>query len=184
MQARSLCAGGYADERYSITIAQLCSAHCRFGAPQSLPTFASGTTIIHISLAPLQVKAPQRLRTCASGITVIQLSLASLQVGAPQRLRTFASGITVVESASHSDSEVCNKIAKMVQCAEGLGPSIGPSDVAKALGTPVSIAAEHLLMAEAQRVLCRDDGPEGLRFYRNFFAEAAVSSGATPWVGF
>ncbi len=51
-----------------------------------------------------------------------------------------------------------------------LGPGLTASDVARALGgIALTIAQEHLLLAEARGVVCRDDGPEGLRFYANFF---------------
>lgn len=55
-----------------------------------------------------------------------------------------------------------------------LGPGIGVSDAAATLAVPLAVAGEHLLVAEARGVLCRDDGPEGLRFFRNFFAAAAA----------
>ena len=31
--------------------------------------------------------------------------------------------------------------------------------------------SDFLLTAELRGVLCRDDGPEGLRFFRNFFLD-------------
>jgi ESCRT-II complex subunit VPS36 len=55
--------------------------------------------------------------------------------------------------------------------AAQLGPSVAAADVALALGCSTALAAEHLAAAEARGVVCRDDGPEGLRFYRNFFRE-------------
>ncbi|GLC37231.1 hypothetical protein PLESTB_001145500 [Pleodorina starrii] len=60
-----------------------------------------------------------------------------------------------------------------------LGPGLTSSDVALALGgISVAIAAEHLLTAEARGVVCRDDGPEGLRFYRNFFVQDRLETAA------
>ena len=59
----------------------------------------------------------------------------------------------------------------MVSGKQGLGPALSPSDVAQALQVPLAIAQEHLLLAEGAGMLCRDDGPEGLRFFRNFFIE-------------
>ena len=41
--------------------------------------------------------------------------------------------------------------------------------ICRALAISLPVAREHLLTAEIRGVLCRDDGPEGLRFYRNFF---------------
>ncbi len=60
----------------------------------------------------------------------------------------------------------------------GLGPSITRVEVAVRLALPVPIAGEHLRMAEARGVLCRDDGPEGLRYFRNFFADADLVAAA------
>lgn len=52
-----------------------------------------------------------------------------------------------------------------------LGRGVTTAEAATALGVPVPVAGEHLSAAEASGLLCRDDGPEGLRFYKNFFAE-------------
>ena len=54
-----------------------------------------------------------------------------------------------------------------------LGPPVTRLEVAMALGVSVAIAGEHLRVAEQRGVLCRDEGPRGLAFYRNFFASAA-----------
>ena len=71
--------------------------------------------------------------------------------------------------------QVCRRLAAMVE-GTGLGPSLTASEVAIALRVPVSIAAEHLYTAESAAVLCRDDGPEGLRFFKNFFAHASCTA--------
>ena len=55
--------------------------------------------------------------------------------------------------------------------SSGVGKSLTSTDAAAALKVPLAIASEHLLAAESYGTLCRDDGPEGLRFYRNFFAD-------------
>mmetsp|Transcript_37776 Transcript_37776/g.84245 ORF Transcript_37776/g.84245 Transcript_37776/m.84245 type:complete len:668 (-) Transcript_37776:143-2146(-) len=105
------------------------------------------------------------------------------QLKLPVKLRTLPSGLTVVQSAAHTDEQVCSRIEQLLveqmrqQGEEGavtagvvpLGPAITATDLAKALSITVTIAVEHLLTAELRGVLCRDDGPEGLRFYRNFF---------------
>ena len=53
----------------------------------------------------------------------------------------------------------------------GLGPALTPSSVAAALGVPLAVAGAHLATAEAAGVLCRDAGPAGVRWFRNFFAD-------------
>ena len=88
--------------------------------------------------------------------------------------------------------QVCARLAQLVSVEQappslggasapttfpGLGPAISNSDAARCLSTSVTLAAEHLLTAELRGVLCRDQGgPEGLRFYRNFFREAVMIS--------
>ena len=100
--------------------------------------------------------------------------LSASQVGLPLRLRRFSSGVIVVQSADFTDEAVAKKIEKLVAPEAlsgnvGLGPGVGPAEVSVALGLPIALAQEALLVAEMQGVLCRDDGPEGLRFYWNFF---------------
>lgn len=74
------------------------------------------------------------------------------------------------------DVQVCARIGELVTADEGLGPAVTASDVASALVIPLPIASEHLLTAENRGVLCRDDGPEGLRFFRNFFTDIATGA--------
>lgn len=74
-------------------------------------------------------------------------------------------------------SQICGRIAELV-AGEGLGPAIAAADVAAALSVPLTVAAQHLATAEARELLCRDDGPTGLRFFRNFFEEAAAATTA------
>ena len=71
---------------------------------------------------------------------------------------------------------MCARLAELTGAA-GLGAPLAASDVAAALAVPLAVAAEHLAAAEARGTLCRDDGPEGLRFFRNFFADADCVAG-------
>jgi ESCRT-II complex subunit VPS36 len=48
-------------------------------------------------------------------------------------------------------------------------------DAARLAGLAPAIAREHLLAAEAQGALCRDDAPDGLRFFPNRFRAASAS---------
>ncbi|GIL71530.1 hypothetical protein Vretifemale_1894 [Volvox reticuliferus] len=121
------------------------------------------------------------------------------------RLRPLSSGVLVIQGPQHSEEQVCTKIAQLttppppsstVSASPAgadlldkppprgngpplLGPGLSVSDVALALGgISVAIATEHLLMAEARGIVCRDDGPEGLRFYRNFFRQDRLDTAA------
>ncbi|KAL3160840.1 hypothetical protein ABBQ38_009245 [Trebouxia sp. C0009 RCD-2024] len=98
------------------------------------------------------------------------------QAGVPLSLKQFSTGALVVQSRSHSTGQVCARIGELVTADEGLGPAVTASDVASALVIPLPIASEHLLTAENRGVLCRDDGPEGLRFFRNFFTDIATGA--------
>ena len=147
----------------------------------------------------LQVRAPFVLREFASGVKVVQAAshsddavcarLAALVQ--PQPAAAAAAAAMAAATASSVDSTEGDAAAAAGVAAAGgmearllctLGPGITRTDVALALEVPVAVAAEHLRMAEAQGVLCRDEGPEGLRFFRNFFADpdvtAAVAAGS------
>ncbi|KAL0041605.1 hypothetical protein WJX79_009094 [Trebouxia sp. C0005] len=97
------------------------------------------------------------------------------KAGVPLRIKEFSTGVLVVQSQSHSTEQVCARIGQLVAADEGLGPAVTASDVASALAVPLPIASEHLLTAESRGGLCRDDGPEGLRFFRNFFLDIPVA---------
>ncbi|CAK0763346.1 hypothetical protein CVIRNUC_003048 [Coccomyxa viridis] len=95
-------------------------------------------------------------------------------IGAQLTFRQFASGVLVVQSHAHSDEQVRAQLLELTG-SSGLGSSLTSSNVAAALHVPLAIASEHLLAAEGCGALCRDDGPEGLRFYRNVFADTALA---------
>lgn len=57
--------------------------------------------------------------------------------------------------------------AVLVELAEKSADGICAADVAQHLGLTPAITKEYLLAAESRAVLCRDDAPDGLRFYRN-----------------
>jgi hypothetical protein len=77
---------------------------------------------------------------------------------------------TEVDKAGKSQGAAA--AASQLNCLQQqLGAAISASDVALALGCSTSLAAELLVLAEGAGVVCRDEGPEGLRFFRNFFAD-------------
>lgn len=103
------------------------------------------------------------------------------QAGLPLRLRKFPSGVIVVQGSQFSDTQLCKNMEQLLQhksqggsssVVAGLGPALSAAHVSAALMLPMTLAKEALLVAESSGVLCRDDGPEGLRFFRNFFREA------------
>ncbi len=78
------------------------------------------------------------------------------------------------QQGQHQHSNTSNNMKASSSMIAGLGPGLTAPHVSARLGVPVAIAGEWLLAAESQGVLCRDDGDEGLRFFRNFFEEALV----------
>eukprot|EP01025_Chloroclados_australasicus_P051888 TRINITY_DN6043_c0_g2_i1.p1 TRINITY_DN6043_c0_g2~~TRINITY_DN6043_c0_g2_i1.p1 ORF type:complete len:536 (-),score=76.62 TRINITY_DN6043_c0_g2_i1:243-1778(-) len=100
------------------------------------------------------------------------------KINAPYQVKKLSgSGVMVVVSLQLDEEVICNKIGDMVQAGEqGIcGVAVTSNQVAQKMGVPVSIAQEHLLLAEKKLVLCRDDGPEGLRFFRNFFMDSVFA---------
>eukprot|EP00879_Flechtneria_rotunda_P024552 GHRR01026031.1.p1 GENE.GHRR01026031.1~~GHRR01026031.1.p1 ORF type:complete len:417 (+),score=181.07 GHRR01026031.1:326-1576(+) len=117
---------------------------------------------------------------------VMQACEACTQLHLPLRLRKFPSGVIVVQGSQFSDKQLCSKIEQLMQqkaaqkpdtligdatAAPALGPPLSATDVSVKLALPLTLAREALFVAESAGVLCRDDGPEGLRFFRNFFRE-------------
>lgn len=96
-----------------------------------------------------------------------------LKIKAPLKLRILSSGVAIIQSNDFSESEVNEKIKEIVEEMEGKGP-LTETIVMDILKVPVSIAKEYLLAAERDMVLCRDEGPEGTRFYKNVFKEIEI----------
>lgn len=79
--------------------------------------------------------------------------------------------------------QVCAQLRAACEREEGKGPCGGyggltPASVARELAVTLSVAQEQLLLAERRGALCRDDGPDGLRFFRNRFGEFEAATAA------
>eukprot|EP01018_Ginkgo_biloba_P041222 Gb_00030 [translate_table: standard] len=94
----------------------------------------------------------------------------------PVMFRRFDSGVMVVQSKAQSDHEVFARITDLVVKPEALRTGISASDAARTLGVAPALAKEYLLTAESKGFLCRDDGPDGLKFYVNFFKEIDLNN--------
>ncbi len=113
---------------------------------------------------------------------------------APIALRELPSGARVLQSTRLDAAAVGRRLAELAwrgapaagggaapyggaelppnaPWAAALGPGVSRAEAAEALGVPLALAGEHLAAAEAAGLLCRDDGPTGLRFFPNFFVE-------------
>ncbi|TVU36575.1 hypothetical protein EJB05_18513, partial [Eragrostis curvula] len=93
------------------------------------------------------------------------------KVDVPVMLRKFDSGVKVIQTKTHSDEEVFARISSLAQKPDALQKGISPSDAAFTLGIAPALAKEHLQNAENKGLLCRDDSPDGLRFFINLFNE-------------
>ena len=76
-----------------------------------------------------------------------------------------------MECANMGASPVAQIVQLLVRLASEHGDGIGVVDAARLAGLPPGIAREHLLTAESAGKLCRDDAPDGLRFFQNKFKE-------------
>ncbi|KAI5073991.1 hypothetical protein GOP47_0012004 [Adiantum capillus-veneris] len=97
------------------------------------------------------------------------------KIDVPVVLRRFDSGVMVIQSKSQSDDEVFSRIKSLlIRTTEFTKVGISASEAARALGMAPALAKEQLLAAESKGDLCRDDGPDGLRFFLNFFRELVI----------
>jgi ESCRT-II complex subunit VPS36 len=122
---------------------------------------------------------PLRVRKFSSGVIVVQGSQFS-----DEQLCKNIEQLLQTKMQQQQQQQTTSSIAlsdhppeSAAAAGEGAGvPSLGPplvaTDVSAALSLPLTLAREALLVAESRGVVCRDDGPEGLRFFRNFFAQA------------
>lgn len=98
---------------------------------------------------------------------------------APVRLREVEGGVLAVQAADLDDAAVRKRLAELAAdekddpaaAVPGLGRPLTPSLVSARLRVPLAIASTLLLDAERAGALCRDDGAEGVRWWRNFFVE-------------
>jgi len=87
----------------------------------------------------------------------------------PLSLRSFSSGVLVIQSAYHDEDTICAKVTWLAEEDKALAKPLTAVVMARELQMPLTIAEQHLLLAEKREVLCRDDRPDGLRFYYDFF---------------
>jgi len=131
------------------------------------------------------VGASLRLREFPSGVKAVQLAGMDERATCKRVAELAANGIaprpgqvheTLVATAEPmfegSETEEGEQLKPWVKA---IGPGISRADVAEALNFPLAVAGEYLTEAEAQGLLCRDDGPEGVtRYYINFFLTATA----------
>ena len=93
------------------------------------------------------------------------------KLNVPVMFRRFDSRVIVIQSKAKNEEEVFARIKYLAVKPEALQTGVGASEAARTLGVAPALAKEYLLAAESNGFLCRDDGPDELRFYINFLKE-------------
>ncbi|KAK5987989.1 Vacuolar-sorting-associated 36-like protein [Cladobotryum mycophilum] len=106
----------------------------------------------------------------------------------PVRLRTFRSGVMVVQASDRTDEATINSILAWLQDLHEFPPEretvwdwrefgrgVTPQEAAERFGWSLGVAEEELLMAEEHGALCREEGLEGLKFWKNYIGTSHVS---------
>ncbi|KAG6002703.1 hypothetical protein E4U21_002812 [Claviceps maximensis] len=99
----------------------------------------------------------------------------------PVRLRTFRSGVMVVQSRDCTDETTMKALLEWLNDLHEFPPEreltwdwrefgrgVTALETAQRFGWSIGVAEEELLMAEEQGALCREEGLEGLKFWKNY----------------
>lgn len=133
--------------------------YCQFNRARGLASLVSPEELASSLEAFLDVKSENYLRDI------------------PVELKTFPSGVKVVRPSKRADIALQRAIAGLADRPFG----IGEIEAAAHLGIPAALARLHLLDVEQKAILCRDDSPAGLRFFRNpFVPESLVATIGEP----
>ncbi|KAM0265111.1 hypothetical protein ACHAQJ_000263 [Trichoderma viride] len=106
----------------------------------------------------------------------------------PVRLRTFRSGVMVVQARDRTDDATIKSILAWLQDLhefppdrdvawdwQEFGRGVTAQDTAERFGWSLGVAEEELLMAEEQGALCREEGLEGLKFWKNYIGKTDIA---------
>ncbi|CAI4210900.1 unnamed protein product [Parascedosporium putredinis] len=98
----------------------------------------------------------------------------------PVRLRTFKSGVMVVQGHDRTDESIVAAILTWLQDLHEFPPEkevpwdwhqfgvgITAQEAAQRFGWSLGVAEEELEMAEEKGALCREEGAEGLKYWKN-----------------
>jgi len=99
----------------------------------------------------------------------------------PVRLRTFRSGVMVVQGRDRTDETTIKALLSWLQDLHefpperdvawdwrAFGRGVTAQEAAERFGWSLGVAEEELLMAEEHGALCREEGLEGLKFWKNY----------------
>lgn len=99
----------------------------------------------------------------------------------PVRLRTFRSGVMVVQGRDRTDETTIKALLSWLQDLHEFPPErevtwdwrefgrgVTALETAERFGWSIGVAEEELVMAEEHGALCREEGLEGLKFWKNY----------------
>lgn len=99
----------------------------------------------------------------------------------PVRLRTFRSGVMVVQGHDRTDDATIKSLLSWLLDLHEFPPErevtwdwrefgrgVTALETAERFGWSIGVAEEELLMAEEHGALCREEGLEGLKFWKNY----------------
>jgi ESCRT-II complex subunit VPS36 len=91
----------------------------------------------------------------------------------PIKLHCYQSGVKVLLLTGHQGDAIRSKVIDFIMQKSESNDTryvgISRTNLATHLGMSVAVAGYYLEDAEAQGILCRDDSPIGLFFYKNLF---------------
>lgn len=109
----------------------------------------------------------------------------------PVRLRTFRSGVMVVQGRDRTDETTVKALLSWLQDLHEFPPErdvlwdwrmfglgVTAQEAAERFGWSLGVAEEELLMAEEHGALCREEGLEGLKFWKNYIGSASIEKEA------
>lgn len=106
----------------------------------------------------------------------------------PVRLRTFRSGVMVVQGRDRTDNTTIRALLAWLLDLHDFPPGrdvpwdwrafgrgVTAHEAAERFGWSIGVAEEELLMAEEHGALCREEGLEGLKFWKNYIDTGDVA---------
>ncbi|KAL7932917.1 EAP30/Vps36 family domain-containing protein [Trichoderma chlorosporum] len=106
----------------------------------------------------------------------------------PVRLRKFRSGVMVVQARDRTDDATIRSILAWLQDLHEFPPDrdvawdwrefgrgVTAQEAAERFGWSLGVAEEELLMAEEHGALCREEGLEGLKFWKNYIGNSDLA---------
>ena len=159
------------------------------GAPLALREFASGVKVVQSAshsddavcrrLAEMARPRPAgEVPAAGAGSSNSEAAAvpAPVHVAGDDEAAAAAATVGTAAAAAAAGAGREQQAGEASELLASLGPALTRVEVAVALNVSVAVAGEHLRTAEARGVLCRDEGPHGLVYYRNFFADPRIEA--------